>query len=413
MPRDSKGRFTSEVAPLGNHSETPPEPLPPRDELVRNAIEFISRHSTLMPVLHGASTWGKTRFAEELAQERGADFTRLLLQHGKPDDIAGAQVIDAQGELNIALAWWFKKARVALREGRKVVLLLDELNLVREELIGAIYTFVRDRDMYGHVLKGDVLVMGACNPGTWDEAFRRRVVWINWEPSIELVNRIAGDDFLAQTAVSVLTPAFEQQRTQQIPPPPPEATPAVIDLLHSGGEELLAMSKPHRDYILGLLMVRPLAEKVMRELESMGALSSALLLRNPAVVRKVIREATIPDVIAIGTSVLLAAADAGRLDLVPTLICHIQMGLAGEVGSTGNEDDCIEKLGAWFGDWPVRDEVLAKAITPAVQTLGEKGFFDVAETLGFLKVGDSWEKTDGEYRVRLMELIKWDEKNSA
>ena len=48
-----------------------------------------------------------------------------------------------------------------------------------------------------------------------------------------------------------------------------------------------------------------------------------------------------------------------------------------------------------------------------MQTLGEKGFFDVAETLGFLKVGDSWEKTDGEYRVRLGELIAWDEKNSA
>ena len=109
---------------------------------------------------------------------------------------------------------------------------------------------------------------------------------------------------------------------------------------------------------------------------------------------------------------LLAAADAGRLDLIPALFCHIQMGLAGDVGSTGNEEACIEKLGAWFGDWPGRKELLDKVVGPALASLGEEGFFKSAETMGHLMVGDSWETTSGEYRQRLGELIEWDAKRT-
>jgi MoxR-like ATPase len=120
-------------------------PCGPRlEELAAAAIRFFNEHTTLVPVLWGPSSEGKTFFSRNLARKMDALFIHVILSAMKPDDVAGCQIMTPEGELRVALPWWFRQAKETAAQGRRVVILLDELDKSDDDLFEILISLFRE-----------------------------------------------------------------------------------------------------------------------------------------------------------------------------------------------------------------------------------------------------------------------------
>jgi len=377
-------------------------PSGPRlEELVEAAIRFLNEHTTLVPVLWGPSSEGKTFFCRTLARKMDALFIHVILKSMKPDDVAGCQIMTPEGELRVALPWWFRQAGEAAREGRKVVILLDELDKVDDDLFAPILTFLRDRTCYNVPLEDEeavregraprlVYLVGACNPGPFDVTLRRRLAFIWWPTDVQGYYRVAQESFLARLAVEEAAPELSgrRRRDEEEPPPSPEFSRATVDALRRGEAALLRMDRETRGFLLSLLMPPGLAERVARRLEEMGRPDEQLdyLLAHPQEAAAVLGRLPVPEFVATGISLISHAIAAGQEERLPDVMVAIFQGALAPLmrnGGGGSQEEALERLRAWLAPRPEKEE-LSRLLSDALLRLGAEPFFQKAQEEGLI-----------------------------
>jgi hypothetical protein len=377
-------------------------PCGPRlEELAEAAIRFLNEHTTLVPVLWGPSSEGKTFFCRNLAKKMDALFIHVILKSMKPDDVAGCQIMTPEGELRVALPWWFRQAKEAAREGRRVVILIDELDKSDPDLFAPILTFLRDRTCYNVPLEDEeavrerrsprlVYLVGACNPGAFDVTLRRRLAFIWWPGDIWGYHRVAQESFLARLAVEEAAPELSgrRRRDEEEPPPSPEFTRATVDALRRGEAALLRMDRETRNFILSLLMPPALAGKVARRLEEMSRPHEQLdyLLSHPREAAQLLGRLPVPEFVATGVSLISHAIASGQEERLPEAVVAIFQGALAPLVDNGHgagRQEALERLRAWLAPRPEKEE-LRRLLEDALLRLGAEPFFEKAQQEGLI-----------------------------
>ena len=347
------------------------------DRLVLQAVRIVTKWSTLVPVFYGVSSAGKTFFAERLAAAIGAEFIHLLLQQSKPDDVAGCQVITLEGELTVELPWWFKRARAAAAAGRPVVIFLDELNLARDEVKAAVMTFMRERKLYDAQLTGDVLVLGACNPGAFEEAFRRRCVFIPWPMDQERLAVVAGESALAQAFLRLSGEEINAANSAvKYRPPAPEFSAVPVALLAAAEADILGLDRQERAYVLRLLMPEEKADALLKEL-ARGARSLDAFLEDPERLADQVARLPAVDAVALLSGLIAEAHACGREDAVVLFAATAHFGIL------RTEDEIVraEKYQRYL---LALDEQVRERVRTAVSRLGQAEARRIVEEAGLI-----------------------------
>ena len=214
--------------PKGDMDEVKQKIVQPTRNEIELAVVWMAEHTNRVPCLVGPTASGKTRMAIKIAQERQAELITILLQQDTPEEIAGFQA--PIGDQLLALApYWFDRAQKALHEGRNIVLFFDELGLSHEATRGAIYTFLRDREVRGRRLscQHDVvacvsccLVISAMNPAELAPPMLSRIAQFHVPMDREHMVSLAKTD-LARRIARIAPISGKHPSLSNDPPPPP------------------------------------------------------------------------------------------------------------------------------------------------------------------------------------------------
>lgn len=139
------------------------------------------------PHLIGHKGTGKTSFANDLKNLLGYEVVRDL-RIGQISDVAELQGLpfNENGVMIYAKPWWLNN------EGKKTLLILDEINRATKDVVQGVFQLVYDKRIGQHELVNtDIIALS--NPPTddyitldfSDEAFQDRFVHIKFEPTLE------------------------------------------------------------------------------------------------------------------------------------------------------------------------------------------------------------------------------------
>lgn len=385
-------------------ADEPSHRYPQGDELLRlarRAVLFLNEHSTLVPALWGPSSEGKTHFVRSLAREMGAHFLHVILQGLKPDDALGAQIMTLDARLVVAHSWWFQEAKELVDQGRKVVILLDEMDKVDPEIVASVLTFLRDRTALGVSLEDEEAIregraqrlaylVAACNPGAMDEALRRRLAFIWWPTDVQRYYQAAAGSEIARLAIEANAQGLAQRRREAEPPPAPDFTLASVDALRRGQSELVRLPREERAFILSLLMPQEAAAKVERELQSLPLRPDEqldYLLQHPDEAARVLGRLPAPELVAAGASMVLHADRSGQLERIPAAFIAVLKGAVAPALERPDDprarQEALLRLAAWLEERPDKAE-LRRICQEAVARLGPDPFFAEAARDNFL-----------------------------
>lgn len=196
MPRTT----TKTADPTTEEGKAFQQPDDPTRAEIFQAMLVVARKTNLVPTAVGPTASGKTFGFHEMAPEQNAEVVTVLLAQHTPDEIAGFQ-LNLNGHLQVAMPFWFQEAQAILDRGKNAWILFDELSLSREETRGALYTFMRDRELHGQRLQpqagNEVLVFAASNPGTFAPPFQSRCLMYSIPSDRAYLATIAkGSDFV-------------------------------------------------------------------------------------------------------------------------------------------------------------------------------------------------------------------------
>jgi len=108
--------------------------------------------SVLMEGLHGI---GKSEIVKQYCDENGYHYTALFLSHQEVGDLIGIPVTEMINGESITL-WskpiWLQRMETAAANGKKCVLLLDELNRAQTDVLNSALQLVLERQIHEHVL---------------------------------------------------------------------------------------------------------------------------------------------------------------------------------------------------------------------------------------------------------------------
>ena len=200
---------------------------PTRDEIV-TAVLWMAENTNRVPCLVGPTASGKTRMAMQIAEQRDAQLVTILLQQDTPEEIASFQA--PIGDRLLALTpYWFDRAQKALDESKNVVLFFDELGLSHEATRGAIYTFLRDREVRGRTLRCShsnsacskcLLVLSAMNPAELAPPMLSRIAMFHVPMDRDHMITLARTD-LARRIARIAPISGKHPSLSNDPPPPP------------------------------------------------------------------------------------------------------------------------------------------------------------------------------------------------
>jgi len=108
--------------------------------------------SVLMEGLHGI---GKSEIVKQYCDENGYHYTALFLSHQEVGDLIGIPVTEVINDESVTL-WskpiWLQRMEEAAANGKKCVLLLDELNRAQTDVLNSALQLVLERQIHEHVL---------------------------------------------------------------------------------------------------------------------------------------------------------------------------------------------------------------------------------------------------------------------
>ena len=246
------------------------------------AVRWIAEHTNLVPVAHGPTASGKTHGFHKWAEELGTECITVLLSQHTPDEVAGFQT-EVGGKLIAQPPYWFVKAQTLIDKGETPVILFDELGLAREEVRGAIYTFLRDREIHGMKLTGKAYVVGAMNPATLAPPLMSRVALIDFPADRNYLLAFA-KHALARKAAEVGQLHVEGDPAySNAPAPRPEIVHgASVDALNQMDGSFHKLPEPSQRVILEAIVPEHALREMMQD-----TLDVSVLAKRPADFRKV------------------------------------------------------------------------------------------------------------------------------
>lgn len=287
--------------------------IPTRADIIDSAT-WIAEHTQLMPVLWGPTAVGKTFAVRELAKRRNAKLIVVLLQQETPDEIGGFQVY-MQDKLVAQPPYWFREMEEYLSSNPEgeVILFFDELDKAHDENRGALYTFIRDRHLRSRVAEGNVMLIGACNPGHFPPGWESRVCFLHFPATHEHLKNIAAGnsiaEFVAANASSVaVSSGSSASELDNSPPPSPKVVDAAAigDLMpHLNDVSFYRLSKEAQSLIISAKLPLVDAEALYRYINESISLNPMALAQNPDILGETLRELDVPQAVALAVSVLI------------------------------------------------------------------------------------------------------------
>lgn len=274
---------------------------PTRDE-IEQAVVWMAMHTNRVPCLVGPTASGKTRMAMKIAAEREAKLITILLQQDTPEEIAGFQA--PIGDRLLALTpYWFDRAQKVLDDSSKVVLFFDELGLSHEATRGAIYTFLRDREIRGKSLSCAhasvacpecVLVIAAMNPAELAPPMLSRIAMFHVPMDRQHMIGLASTD-LARRIARIAPIAGKHPSLSNDPPPPPTtydlSAQAVVNKFDRAFWNL---PEGTRSAIVTSILPPALIEEVFRE-DTLSTPSIAQQVKRPELIIPIMKSLSPPD----------------------------------------------------------------------------------------------------------------------
>lgn len=275
-----------------------------RDD-IRAAALWVATKTNRVPVLTGASAWGKTRMWQEVAQDLGADLITVLLHSHTPDEVKGFQMPGKNNELINQLPAWARQAKNSLLDGRKVVLLFDELNLARDEVKGVMLTFLRDRQIndedftkYGP----NLMVVGAMNPGMLPATYLTRVCLFHMPVERKELLAISTGAMARLYAENVRLPfaGYEGDSAfNDSPPPPPEfgdkSALALINAIDDDPLSFYNMTPEARGLVISSVVPPETARLLTGQIMTMDP---GMIAREPELHYETIKSMSVPEAMA-------------------------------------------------------------------------------------------------------------------
>ena len=253
----------------------------PTREDVKSAMKWVAERTNLVPVLHGPTASGKTYLAHQWANEIGGELITCLLSQHTPDEVAGFQT-EINGELVAQMPYWFRRAQQVIDDGRIPIIFFDELGLAREEVRGAVYTFMRDREIHGNKLNGTAYVVAAMNPATLAPPFMSRAVMLNVPADRAYLISIAKHPMARKAAeAGTISNENDPAYSNQSAPRPETVHAAAIDALNQLDRDFWQMEEPAQRLVLQGLVPPATLEELMRD-----QLDVSVLAKKPAAFRE-------------------------------------------------------------------------------------------------------------------------------
>ena len=264
--------------------------LPTRDE-IETAVVWMAENTNRVPCLVGPTASGKTRMAMKIAQERDAKLITILLQQDTPEEIAGFQA--PIGDRLLALTpYWFDRAQEALDAGNKVVLFFDELGLSHEATRGAIYTFLRDREVRGRHLSCEhgngacpkcLLVLSAMNPAELAPPMLSRIAQFHVPMDRAHMVSLASTDLARRIARMAPISGKHPSLSNDPPPPPTNYDLSAQAVVNSFDLKFWNLPEGSRSAIVTAILPPALINEVFRE-DSLSTPSIAQQFKRPELI---------------------------------------------------------------------------------------------------------------------------------
>lgn len=278
-----------------------------RDDIWQAAL-WVASNTNRVPTLWGPTAVGKTYGVHELAKTLDAEVVTVLLAQHTPDEIMGFQMPGRDNQLIEQLPFWARRAKNVLADGRKVIILFDELNLAREEVRGAAYTFLRDRTIHGHSFNDpNVLVFAAMNPGVLSAAYLSRCCLFHVPADQSYLAEVAGNSQLARIAATSGRISIEGEDSAYSNEPPPhpmhvEASALAALKKAESSIDFWNMTPAARGLVISSLVPPEIAGQIAGGLKM--NLSGVEMVKDPDLIFETIRALFIPEAMSVIASVL-------------------------------------------------------------------------------------------------------------
>lgn len=291
---------------------------PTRDEL-KQAFIWLAKYTDLVPVGWGPTGSGKTRLAFAISEAftgKADNHFVLLASQFSADDIAGFQTI-VDGQLKQQLPEWFRLLRDKVSAGEKVVVIIDELSIARDDVTGALWTFLRDGHLHGQRLgrRGeDYIVIGATNPGFFPGQLRTRCAFFHVPYDRDYMSSFAEGEFAQWAALHGTTassdgdPAFSNEP----PPAPAVASGSAISALRLN-TAFWTLSDQSRRVIVEALLPPVDAEQVWRQMQGQVSGSIAALIHFPDRLYKLLSTTAAADMPKAASLVMATYVELGNM----------------------------------------------------------------------------------------------------
>lgn len=362
MPRATKSEVKIETA------------LPTRDEIEQAAIWFATK-TNRVPVLVGPTASGKTRMAMKIAQERDAKLITVLLQQDTPEEIAGFQA--PIGDRLLALTpFWFDRAQESLNNHQNVLLFFDELGLSHELTRGAIYTFLRDREIRGRTLTCQhanpacslcVLVVGAMNPAELAPAMLSRIAMLHVPADREHMLSLATTSLSKRIArLAVINNNKVSALSNEPPPPPTTYDLSAQAVVNAFDKDFWNLSEGVRNAIVTAVLPPSLIEEVFRE-DTLSTPSIDAQMRKPELILSVMRTLDAPSAASNAIELWKACTQYKLDEVIPVLLNVVEALSEDEEKQTLFFDINEESLVTW---WSAQTPEAAEKLKDAFESTG-------------------------------------------
>lgn len=303
---------------------------------IKNAAKWLAAHTNIVPCFVGPTASGKTWMAHRIAEENGARLVTILLQQDTPEEIAGFQAKLPDSEKLIALTpYWFDSAQEYLNAGSNVVIFFDELGLAHEATRGAIYTFLRDREIRGKTLSckhGEVAcsncvtVLAAMNPADLAPAMLTRIAQLHVPVDRNYLLDMSTTSLAKRIAqIAPISNDSHPHTSNKAPDGPSVYTPAHASVVNAFDKSFWSLEEPARMAIASAVLPPAIVEEVMRE-DTLTTPSVAKQIERPELIGPIMAALDVPAAVANANALWSAFPNYQFEEVIPA-IAYLELAL--------------------------------------------------------------------------------------
>lgn len=276
---------------------------------IKAAAFWLAKNTELVPTFVGPTASGKTWLAHEMAREFGeAKLVTILLQQDTPEEVAGFQAkLEGVEKLSALTPYWFDSAQEALNEGRNVIIFFDELGLAHEATRGAIYTFLRNREIRGKHLTCKhaepacsqcLLVLAAMNPADLAPAMLTRIAQLHVPVDRNYLLNMSSTSLAKRIAqIAPISNDAHAHTSNRMPDGPTVYTPAHAAVVNKFDRTFWGLEEATRLVIASSVLPSAIVEEVMRE-DSLSTPSISEQIRRPELIVPIMKALDVPAAVA-------------------------------------------------------------------------------------------------------------------